>query len=131
MPSKPFFGHIIAETEKNTNFRKVTFTGEKSQLVVMDIKPGEDIGEEIHKHIEQTLFLLSGNAKAVLNGKEQPFNAGDAVVVTPGTKHNIVNTGNESLKIYTIYAPARHIDGRVHVTKQDAENDVEDEKFVA
>ncbi len=125
----PYSGNYIEETEKNTYFRKVLFTGAKSQLVVMDIKPHEDIGEETHSHVEQTLFLLRGEGKAVLEGKEQPYQAGDVVVVTPGIKHNFINTGSESLKVFTIYAPANHIDGRIHKTKQDAEADVEDEAF--
>ncbi len=129
MHKQPYRGEVIKETEENTFFRKVIFTGHNSQLVVMDIKPGEDVGEETHHRVEQTLFLLSGTGKAVLNGKEYPFNAGDVVVVPPGTKHNFINTGAESLKIYTIYAPANHIDGRIHKTKLDAENDIEDEEF--
>ncbi len=124
-----YSGNYIKETEDNQYFRKVLFTGEKSQFVVMDIKAGEDIGEETHHHVEQTLFLLSGEGKAVLDGNEQPFQTGDVVVVTPGTRHNFINTGKESLKIFTIYAPANHIDGKVHKTKQDAEIDADDEAF--
>ena len=122
-----YTGNIIKETADNTYFRKVLFTGAKSQLVVMDIKPGEDIGMEIHPHTEQTLFLLSGEGKSILDGVEKPFLAGDVVVVTPGTNHDFVNTGTTSMKIYTIYAPANHIDGRIHKTKAEAEADVEDE----
>lgn len=121
--------NILAETEKNTYFRKVLFTGARSQLVVMDIPPGGEVGEETHKHTEQTLFFLSGAGKAVLDGKESPIGPGDVVVVTPGTKHNFANTGGESLKIYTVYAPPNHIDGRVHITKADADKDLEDEAF--
>lgn len=125
----PYSGNYIKETESNTYFRKVLFTGAKSQFVAMDIKPGEDIGEETHHHVEQTLFLLQGVGKAVLDGKEQPYRAGDVVIVTPGVKHNFINTGRESLKIFTLYAPANHIDGRIHKTKHDAEMDDEDEAF--
>ena len=125
----PYSGSYIKETEENQFFRKVLFTGENSQFVVMDIKPGEDIGEETHRHVEQTLFLLRGEGKAVLNGEERPFRAGDVVVVTPGTRHNFINLGEVSLKVFTIYAPANHIDGRVHKTKYDAEVDEEDEAF--
>lgn len=124
-----YSGNYIKETEENQYFRKVIFTGGKSQFVVMDIKPGEDVGEEMHPHVEQTLFLLKGSGKAILNGEEKSFQTGDVVVVTPGTTHNFINTGNESLKIFTIYAPANHIDGRIHKTKHDAEADVEDEAF--
>ena len=121
--------NITKETGENKNFRKVLFTGKKSQLVVMDIPPQGEIGEETHPHVEQTLFFLSGSGKAILNGKETMIGAGDVVVVTPGTKHNFINTGTDSLKVYTVYAPANHIDGRIHTTKADADADVEDEAF--
>lgn len=125
----PYMGNIIQETEKNTYFRKVIFTGTRSQLVVMNIPPGGEVGEETHKYTEQTLFFLSGTGKAILDGKESPINAGDVVVVTPGTKHNFVNTGVIPLKIYTVYSPPNHIDGRIHVTKADADKDLQDEAF--
>lgn len=121
--------HIIEETTQNENFRKVVYTGEKSQLVVMSIPPGGEIGEEVHPHVEQTIFILSGNGKAVLEGEESELKAGDALVVTPGARHNVLNSGEDHLKIYTIYAPANHIDGRVHATKADADADTEDEEF--
>lgn len=121
--------NIVHLTESNEFYRKVLFTGEKSQLVVMNLKPGEDIGEEIHPHVEQTLFNLSGMGKVLLDGVESAFLPGDAVVVTPGVRHNFINTGSTPLKIYTIYVPANHIDGRVHETKADALADDEDEAF--
>lgn len=124
-----YFGHLEREARENNYFRKVLFTGDKSQLVVMDIKPGEDVGEETHQNVEQVLFFVSGQGKAVLNGQEREVSAGDVVVVSPGTRHNFLNTGNDSLKIYTVYAPPNHIDGRVHQSKADAEADVEDEEF--
>ncbi len=122
-------GNIIEATNENTFFRKVIFTGKKSQLVVMDIPPGGEIGEETHKHVEQTLFFLSGTGKAILNGVESMINPQDVVVVSPHTKHNFINTGNSHMKVYTIYAPANHIDGRIHVTKADADADTDDESF--
>jgi mannose-6-phosphate isomerase-like protein (cupin superfamily) len=125
----PFQGNIFQATEQNANFRKVIFTGAKSQLVVMDIPPGDDVGEEVHEHVEQTLFFLSGEGKAVLNGVETPVVAGDAVVVTPGTKHNFINTGDVSLKIFTVYDPPNHLEGRVHATHADANADEADENF--
>jgi mannose-6-phosphate isomerase-like protein (cupin superfamily) len=125
----PYVGNIVKETELNTDFRKVLFTGTRSQLVVMNIPPGEEVGEETHVYTEQTLFFLSGSGKAILDGKESPINAGDVVVVTPGTKHNFINTGTIPLKIYTVYAPPNHIDGRIHVTKADADKDVQDELY--
>ena len=125
----PYITNIVSETKNNTYFRKVLFTGTRSQLVVMSIPPGGEVGEETHVYTEQTLFFLSGTGKAILDGKESPISAGDVVVVTPGTKHNFVNTGSDPLKIYTVYAPPNHIDGRIHVTKADADKDVQDEIF--
>jgi mannose-6-phosphate isomerase-like protein (cupin superfamily) len=129
MPRTPYIGNIVNETKQNAFFRRVLYTGDKSQLVVMDIKPGEDVGMETHAHVEQTLFFLSGTGMAVLDGVETPIKAGDVVVVPPGTEHDFVNTGNDSLKIYTIYSPPNHFDGRIHKTKADAEADVEDEAY--
>lgn len=121
--------NIIEDTKQNENFRRVLFTGARSQLVVMHIPPGGEIGEETHAHVEQSLFFLSGSGKSILDGVEAPIMAGDVVVVTPGTKHNFMNTGTEPLKVYTIYAPPNHIDGRVHATKADADADTADESF--
>ncbi len=121
--------NIISDTSTNENFRRVLFTGARSQLVVMHIPPGGEIGEETHAHVEQTLFFLSGSGKVILDGAESDISAGDVVVVTPGTRHNFLNTGTEPLKVYTIYAPPNHIDGRVHATKADADADTEDEAF--
>ncbi|KND48902.1 MAG: hypothetical protein AB200_00545 [Parcubacteria bacterium C7867-005] len=121
--------NIQKRAGENTNFRQVLFTGGKSQLVVMDIPSGGEIGEEIHEHVEQTLFFWSGTGKAVMDGVESTINPGDVFVVTPGTKHNFINTGAESLKVFTVYAPANHIDKRIHVTKEDADKDFEDEAF--
>jgi|SRR3989344_4159643 len=126
---KSYQGDVLPATAANEYFRQVLFTGAKTQLVVMNIKPGEDIGEETHDHVEQILFIYAGNGKVVLDGVESGFKAGDVVVVTPGTKHNFINTGSTDLKIYTIYSPANHIDGRVHKTREDAVKDREDEEF--
>lgn len=124
-----FHTNIVETTKKNRNFRTVLFTGGRSQLVVMRIPPGGEIGLETHPHVEQTLFFLNGRGVATLDGKEQPIAAGDALVVTPGAAHNVVNTGDQPLEIYTVYAPPNHIDGRVHSTKADADADVADEAF--
>ncbi len=119
--------NIIKETQENKNFRRVLFTGPNSQLVVMSIPPGGEVGEETHKYTEQTLFFLSGTGEGMLDDNTFPIGPGDAVTVTPGTKHNFRNTGKEDLKIYTVYAPPNHIDGRVHKTKADADADAADE----
>ncbi len=119
--------NILKETAANENFRRVLFTGLQSQLVVMSVPPGGEVGAETHKHTEQTLFFLSGVGEGELDGKKFPIGPGDVVVVVPGTEHNFTNTGTEDLKIYTVYAPPNHIDGRVHKTKADADADTADE----
>jgi mannose-6-phosphate isomerase-like protein (cupin superfamily) len=122
-----FKTNILIDTIQNENFRKVLFTGKKSQLVIMNIPAHSEIGEEVHEFVEQTLFFLSGECNAILNDEQYICTAGDVVVVTPGIKHNFINTGDEAVKIYTVYSPANHIDGRIHSTREDAEADVEDE----
>ena len=122
-----YHGNIIKDARENPNFRRVVFTGKNSQLVVMSIPPGGEVGKEVHKYTEQTLFFLSGTGKGELDGAEFPIGPGDVVVVVPGTDHNFWNTGTDELKIYTVYAPPNHIDGRVHATKADADADAADE----
>ena len=121
--------NILRAAAENTNFRAVLHTTKKSQLVVMTIPVGEDIGEEVHDHTEQILSFQSGTGKAILDGQESPIGPGDLVIVPPGMKHNFVNTGNELLVVITVYVPPHHIDGRIHKTKADAIADVEDEAF--
>ncbi len=120
-------GNIVKDAQENTNFRQVLFTGLNSQLIVMSIPPGGEVGREMHKYAEQTLFFLSGTGKGELNGREFPIVPGDVVVVVPGTDHNFWNTGTQDLKIYTVYAPPNHIDGRVQATKANADADTADE----
>jgi mannose-6-phosphate isomerase-like protein (cupin superfamily) len=122
-----FHTNIIKATQENENFRRVLFTGSNSQLVVMSIPPGGEVGKETHKYTEQTLFFLSGTGEGELDGKKFPIESGDVVVVVPGTEHNFLNTGTQDLKIYTVYAPPNHIDGRIHATKADADADLADE----
>ena len=124
-----FIGNIQTLVQKNDNFREVVFTGAKSQLVVMSIPVGGEVGEEVHEHVEQTLYIVSGICKVVLDGEEHVISGGDVAVVTPGTRHNFLNVGEDVVKIITTYSPQNHIDGRVHVTKEDADNDTEDEAF--
>ena len=114
--------------KENNNFRRVVHTGEYSQLVVMSIASGEDIGEEVHK-VDQMLFFVEGEGKAVLNGEEKQVGEHDVVFVEAGTKHNFINTGGEPLKLFTIYAPPGHPDGTVHKTKLDAERVEEAEYY--
>lgn len=121
--------NVRAAAEKNTDFRRVLFTGKHSQLVIMCIPPGGEVGEETHDHVEQTLYIHQGMGEGMLNGETFPLDPGHTVVVTPGTRHNFKNTGTEPLKIITTYSPPNHIDGRVHQTKAEAEADQEDEAF--
>lgn len=114
---------IEKATLENENFRKVLYTAPNSQLVLMSLKPGEEIGEEIH-HLDQFLRIEKGVGKTVLNGKEEMIGDGSAIVVPAGTKHNIINTSaTDPMKLYTVYAPPNHLDGKIHKTKADAEAD--------
>jgi mannose-6-phosphate isomerase-like protein (cupin superfamily) len=114
---------IETETVNNTDFRRVIYTAENMQLVVMSID--DDIGEETHP-VDQFFRIEEGVGKAVINGTEKEFEAGSSVIIPAGAKHNIINTGDEPLKVYTIYAPPHHKDGTVHRTKADAEADKEE-----
>lgn len=124
-----YHSHVSQITEATNDFRRVLATGSKSQLVVMNIPPGEEVGEETHPNTEQTLFFQSGIGEALVGEERFSIRAGDIVMVSPGTRHNFTNIGTEPLKIITVYAPAHHIDGRVHHTKADADADEEDEVF--
>ncbi|MBT6400997.1 cupin domain-containing protein [candidate division WWE3 bacterium] len=116
-----YVGNIEKDTLENTNFRKVLFTGKNSQLVVMELKPNEDIGSEVHHDIDQFLRVEKGVGKAVLDGKEYDLEDDFAVVVPAGVEHNLINTSKtDVLKLYTIYSPAEHADGTIHETKEDA-----------
>ena len=120
-----YITNIEEATLKNDVFRKVLFTTEHSQLVLMSLKPGEDIGTETHD-LDQFIRVESGRGTARLNGVEYGLADGTAVVIPAGTEHNIMNSGQESLKLYTIYSPPEHKDGIVHATKRDALADRED-----
>jgi mannose-6-phosphate isomerase-like protein (cupin superfamily) len=118
---------IEKQTLENSNFRKVLFTGPNSQLVVMSLKPGEDIGEEVHPDVDQFLRIEKGKGKVVLNGEETNVEDDWAIVVPAGTKHNLINTSNEEeLKLYTVYSPPEHRDGTIHKTKEEAMADEHD-----
>ena len=106
-------------TLANNNFRQVLYTAKHSQLVLMSLGAGEDIGEEIHE-LDQFLRIEAGTGKAILNGVEYELSDGSAVVVPAGVKHNIINTGETPLKLYTVYSPPEHKDGVVRLTKKEA-----------
>ena len=121
--NKIFNKDVIKLAGENENFREVLFTTELSQLVLMSIKPGEDIGEETHDGIDQVLSFVSGTGEAIIEGESSPVKTGSIVVVPAGTKHNFINKGNKPMKLYTVYAPPDHKDGTIHRTKEDALKD--------
>jgi len=116
---KGFITNIEEATLKNTDYRRVLYTGKNSQLVLMSLNPGEEIGEEVH-HLDQFIRIEQGNAKAILDGVEHSIGADDAIVIPEGTKHNVINTGTTPLKLYSIYSPPEHKDGTIHATKTTA-----------
>jgi mannose-6-phosphate isomerase-like protein (cupin superfamily) len=104
----------------NSFFRKVLFTAEKSQLVVMSLLSGEEIGTEIHSG-DQLLYVVKGDGVAVINDAQEPFEKGAILCVPAGAPHNVINTGDQPLKLFTIYAPPQHAPGTIHETKADAD----------
>ena len=126
--AKYYEANIEEETLENENFREVLFTGEHSQLVLMSLLPGEEIGAETHK-VDQFFRIENGEGKAVVDGDEFEVSDGSAVLVPAGLEHNFINTSDAPLKLYTLYSPPNHIDGRVHPTKSDALADTLDEEF--
>ncbi len=115
---KGYILNIEEETLKNTDYRRVLYTGRNSQLVLMNIQPGDEIGEEVH-HLDQFIRIEGGDGKAVMDGIEHDFCADHAIVVPAGMKHNVINTGMTELKLYTIYSPPEHRDGLIEHTKAD------------
>lgn len=117
-------GYVISiekETKNNTDFRRVLYTGKKSQLVLMSLKPNEEIGMEAHKDVDQFFRFEQGEGKVVIDGVTHKVKDGDAVIVPCTAKHNIVNTSKTAdLKLYTIYSPPEHQDKTVRHTKADA-----------
>lgn len=123
---KGFKTHIEADTVANSDFRRVLYTGEHSQLVLMTLEPQEEIGLETHHDTDQFFRFEAGTGKVVINDTEYEVGDGDAVIVPAGATHNVINTSAaESLKLYTIYSPAHHKDGVTHATRSDAEADHE------
>lgn len=122
-----YIGNIEKETLENENFRKVLNTTDKSQLVVMSLLPGEEIGMEVHPDIDQFIRIEKGEAKVILDGEETIIKDDFAVVIPAGTEHNVVNTSDsEKLKLYTIYTPAEHKPGTIHKTKTEADKHEEE-----
>jgi len=125
---KGFVENIENLTKENSNFRKVLYTSKYSQLVLMSLKPMEEIGMEVHEDNDQFFRVDAGKGKVVLDGVETEIGDGFAIVIPAGARHNVINTSEtEDMKLYTIYSPAHHRDGVVHATKEQAEAD--DEHF--
>lgn len=118
---KGYYTDIEQATLANTNFRQVLYTGKHSQLVLMCLRPGEDIGMEVHSDNDQFFRFESGIGKCIIDGNEYNLKNGSVIVVPAGAQHNIINvSATEELKLYTIYSPAHHKDGIVRATKADA-----------
>jgi len=116
---KGFVDDIEQLTEENTDFRRVLYTGKHLQLVLMALAPGEEIGEEVHEDRDQFFRVEEGEGAVMIDGKRHAIRDDDAIVVPAGARHNVVNTGKESLKLYTLYGPPEHRDGVVHRRKAD------------
>ena len=117
---KGFVANIEKLTEENSDFRRVLYTGKNLQLVLITIQPSEDIGEEVHDDRDQFFRVEKGNGEVLIDGNRSKVKSDDAIIVPAGARHNIVNTGEEPLRLYTLYAPPEHRDRTVHATKADA-----------
>ena len=117
---KGYINDIEQATLHNENFRQVLYTTKLSQLVVMSIEPGQKIGEEVHD-VDQFLRIEAGEGCAILDGLKHGLADGFSITVPAGTRHNVINTGSQALKLYTVYSPPNHKDGLIHKTKADAE----------
>lgn len=119
---KGFNANIEEQALANSDFRHVVYTAKHSQLVLMSLKPKEDIGMEVHEDGDQFFRIEKGEGKCVIDGNEYEIRDGSAIVVPAGAEHNVINTSEtEDLKLYTIYSPAHHQDGVVRATKAEAE----------
>ncbi len=112
---------VLRLARENEDFRRVLFTAENTQLVLMTIQPGDEIGEEVHEGIDQVLAFVEGEGEAIVEGARSPVRAGSVVVIPGGTRHNFIASGNSPLKLFTVYSPPEHPDGTVHHTKAEAD----------
>ena len=125
---KGYSSNIMDETINNTNFRKVLYTGQHMQLVVMSLKPGEDIGMEVHPNVDQFFRIEQGECKVVIDEEEHILTDDMVAIVPAGSMHNVINTSEtEDLKLYTIYSPANHPEGTIHATREEAMKAEEEE----
>lgn len=114
--------HIKSRAQENEYFREVLFTGPHSQLVVMSLGPGEEIGQEVHDDVDQFIRIEFGEGVALLDGEEHEVRDGSAIVIPAGVEHNLTNrSDNQPLKLYTLYTPPEHPDGTVHQTQEEAQ----------
>ncbi len=118
---KGFVGNIEELTEQNDDFRRVLYTGHNLQLVLMALKPGEEIGEEVHEDRDQFFRIETGEGEVWIDGVCNKVKADDGIIVPQGARHNVVCSGTETLRLYTIYGPPEHVDGTVHKNKADAD----------
>jgi mannose-6-phosphate isomerase-like protein (cupin superfamily) len=116
-----YIGNIEHQTTENDDFRRVLYTGNHVQLVLMSLQPGEEIGEEVHEHTDQFFRIESGNGEVTIDGRDARIEREMAIVVPAGARHNIRNTGPRPLRLYTLYAPPHHPAGTVHHTRTEAE----------
>jgi mannose-6-phosphate isomerase-like protein (cupin superfamily) len=119
---KGFVDNIDRLTVDNKDFRRVLYTGKHLQLVLMALRPGEEIGEEVHDDHDQFFRIEKGHGEVWIDGACTEIKADDAIIVPAGARHNVVNTGDKKLKLYTVYGPPEHKDGVVRATKADAES---------
>ena len=124
---KGFVANIEDKTVNNSDFRRVLYTGSQMQLVLMALKPGEEIGEEVHAEHDQFFRIERGNGEVWIDGARTSIESETAIIVPAGALHNVKNTGAGPLTLYTIYAPPEHRDGTIHATKKDA--DASEEHF--
>jgi len=122
---KGFVDDIEGLTDKNKDFRRVLYTGKHVQLVLMSIRKGDEIGEEVHEDRDQFFRVESGKGAVVIDDETTKIRAGDGIIVPAGAKHNVINTGKKRLKLYTLYGPPEHKDGIVEKTKEEAEENEE------
>ena len=118
---KGYYDNIEQLTIQNTDFRRVLYTGHHTQLVLMSLKPGEEIGAEVHPDIDQFFRFEAGSGQLVIDGNIYEVKDGDAGIIPAGANHNVINTGAVDLKLYTLYSPPEHIAGTVRATKADAQ----------
>jgi mannose-6-phosphate isomerase-like protein (cupin superfamily) len=118
---KGYKTNIEEDTLDNNNFRKVLYTSKHVQLVLMNLRPGEEIGEEVHDENDQFFRIEGGHGKCIIDGHEYEISDGDAIVIPAGSKHNVINIDKTDLKMYTLYAPPHHKDGILRPTKKEAE----------